>query len=366
MKQQQLLLASLAAAGLLAATAAMADVTIYGRLHGDLENTKAGSSSAVSTNMVQNDTSRIGFKGDEDLGNGLKAIWQVESGVAIDDGSAGASTGTLGTRETFLGLSSSRFGTFKLGNFLVAIDDLHGIAGNNFQYYTGISNDAALWLNGGKLSTGGFDARAGNSVSYQTPDFNGLTSRVQYSLTTGTGNSETQHGGASLISANVQYSKGPLRVGYGIQANRDMQTMSSNFYQNGLTNMLAVGYTVGPFYLAGLVEHDSLSNINNSGKDRSRNYGSVLASYTVGNNVFSVFGGKAGAWHGDAGVADSGAKLGTVAYNYVLSKSTQVYVLYTTLRDDSNASYVLGGSPTAGTPQAGNQHSLALGMWKNF
>jgi predicted porin len=364
--KQRLLFTCLAAAGLTAATGAMADAEVYGRLHGDWENTKTGSSSAVSTNMVQNDTSRIGFRGNEDLGNGVKAIWQVESGVAIDDGSAGTSTGSLGTRETFLGLSSSRFGTFKLGNFLVAIDDLHGIAGNVFQYTTGISNDAALWLNGGKLSTGGFDARVGNSVSYETPNINGFTSRVQYSLTTGTGSSESQHGGASVISGNVQYNKGPLRVGYGIQANRDMQTMSSGFYQHGLTNMLAVGYTVGPFYLAGLVEHDTLKNINGTGKDRSRNYGSVLASYTTGNNVFSVFGGKAGAWHGDAGVADSGAKMGTVAYNYVLSKSTQVYVLYTTLRDDSNATYVLGGNPTTGTPQASNQHSLAIGMWKNF
>jgi predicted porin len=361
MNKKQITLAVTAAAAALCAGAAQADVTIYGRMHLDIENTKAGGPSAVTLNKVQNDSSRIGFKGNEDLGNGLKAIWQVESGFAADDGSSG----TLGSRETFIGLSSNTLGTVKAGNFLVAIDDLHFIAGNTFQYTTGISNDAALWLNGGNLATGGFDVRAGNSITYQTPDFNGLSSRVQYSFTTGTGNSETTKGGASLISGNVLYRKGPLSVGYGIQANRDMQLMSSNFYQRGLTNMLAAGYNFGSIYVGGLIEHDKLENINNTGKDRSRNYGSLTASYTLGRNVFSALYGKAGSWSGGAGVANSGAKMGSVAYNYVLSKTTQLYLLYTSMHNDANATYVLGGSPGL-TAAARNQHSVALGMWKNF
>lgn len=359
MKQPKFWLACSAAA--LLAPLAHADVTIYGRMHLDVESTKAGAANLPSITKVQSDTSRIGFKGNEDLGNGLKAVWQVESGFAADDGS----TGILGSRETFIGLSSNTLGTLKAGNFLVAIDDLHGIAGNTFQYTTGISNDAALWLNGGNLATGGFDVRAGNSVSYQTPTINGFSSRVQYSLTTGAGGSEAIKGGASVISANVQYENGGLRVGYGFQQNRDMKVTSANFYEHGMTNMLAAGYNFGTIYVGGLLERDKLKNINSSGNDRTRNYGSVLASYTVGNNVFSAQYGKAGAWSGAAGVGDSGATLGTLAYNYVLSKNTQIYLLATSINNGVNGAYVLGGSPTTTTAMR-NQHSIALGMWKNF
>lgn len=351
----------LACAAAMLAPLANADVTVYGRMHLDFERTKAGAANSPTLSKVQSDSSRIGFKGAEDLGDGLKAVWQVESGFAADDGASGS----LASRETFIGLSSSSWGTVKAGNFLVAIDDLHGIAGNTFQYTTGISNDAALWLNGGNLATGGFDVRAGNSLSYQTPTVNGFSSRLQYSLTTGAGGKEASKDGASLISANVQYENKGLRVGYGFQQNRDMQLTSANFYQRGSTHMLAAGYNFGSLYLGGLVERDKLDNINQSGNDRTRNYGSVLASYTAGRNVFSGFYGKAGAWRGAAGVSNSGARLGTVAYNYVLSKTTQAYALYTSLRNDNNAGYVLGGSPVTGSAMR-NQHSFAVGMWKNF
>jgi len=355
----------------LLSNAAMADdstVTIYGRIHADIENTLAGAAGAASTismNKVANDLSRIGFKGSEDLGNGVKAIWQIESGVAINDGSSGGSN-MLAGRESFVGLSKSDLGTAKLGNFLLPYDDVHYIAGSMFQYEAGISNDAALWANGGSLASGGFDARTGNSMSYQTPNYNGVSARFQYSLTSGTGSSETTTNGATVVSGNVIYDKGPWHVGYAIQQNRDMQVMSDNFYQTGLSNMLAAGYNFGDIYLAGLVEHDSLSNINQTGGDRSRNYAGATATYTTGANVFSVLYGQAASWKGSAGVADSGAKMFSLAYNRVLSKSTQVYVLYTTLRDQANATYVLGGNPSATAAGAANQHSVAIGMWKNF
>ncbi|MDN0081698.1 porin [Crenobacter sp. SG2305] len=368
MKQRYLFIAC-AAIGLSSLTYADdSGVIIYGRMHGDIESTRAGKTDMPSTGKVQNDTSRIGFKGYEDLGNNLKAVWQVESGVAIDDGSAAPSSrGYWGTRETYVGLSHATLGTFKLGHFLVAADDLHDIAGNNFQYWTGISNDATLWLNGGDIATGGFDARLGNSVSYQTPNINGFSSRIQYSLTTGSGSKEAISGGSSVISANARYDSGPLHLGYAVQQNRDMQVTSSGFYQSGLAQFLAAGYVVGPLYLAGLFEHDNLNNIQSSGKDRSRNYGSLLANYTIGRNIFSLQYGKAGSWSGDAGVGHSGAWLGSAAYNYKLSNSTQVYVLYTRLNNDINGAYVLGGNPTANAvPAMRNQHSVALGMWKNF
>ena len=62
------------------------------------------------TTRVTSNSSLIGFQGAEDLGNGLKAIWQVESGLAIDTGG-----GNFGTRDTFIGLTSPSMGTLQLG-----------------------------------------------------------------------------------------------------------------------------------------------------------------------------------------------------------------------------------------------------------
>ena len=62
--------------------AAMADVTMYGIMKIGVENTSAdfGNKYDHSQNRIDDYGSRIGFKGTEDLGDGLKAIWQVEQG----------------------------------------------------------------------------------------------------------------------------------------------------------------------------------------------------------------------------------------------------------------------------------------------
>ncbi|WP_312263876.1 porin, partial [Rivihabitans pingtungensis] len=70
-------------------TAALADVTLYGAIDETLESVSARGAADSARNIgqttrVTSNSSLIGFKGSEDLGNGLKAIWQVESGLAID------------------------------------------------------------------------------------------------------------------------------------------------------------------------------------------------------------------------------------------------------------------------------------------
>ncbi|ATP33633.1 hypothetical protein CR207_15790 [Chromobacterium violaceum] len=61
--------------------AAFADVTIYGKIKGGVEYVDNG---VTKQTNVDDLGSRIGFKGSEDLGNGLKTIWQVETGFGID------------------------------------------------------------------------------------------------------------------------------------------------------------------------------------------------------------------------------------------------------------------------------------------
>jgi len=92
------------------AFAASAQVTVYGRIATFVDSTKTGS---TEVNSLVNDSSRIGFKAEENLSGGLSARVVVETTVAADDPKAGAST-QLGDRQSTIGLAH-KFGFVDLG-----------------------------------------------------------------------------------------------------------------------------------------------------------------------------------------------------------------------------------------------------------
>ncbi|MBP4045237.1 porin [Chromobacterium violaceum] len=147
--------------------AAFADVTIYGKIKGGVEYVDNG---VTKQTNIDDLGSRIGFKGSEDLGNGLKTIWQVETGFGIDGTGTGSSSGTFANRESFIGLQGS-FGTIRLGNISNFQDSDMGIV-DAWEY-----KDAALGL---KEFTRDAD-RLKNSVRYDLPAIvPGLTAALQY------------------------------------------------------------------------------------------------------------------------------------------------------------------------------------------
>ena len=160
--------------------AAMADVTIYGEIGGAFEsnstqgiqivNGKAVQGQRQTVNRVESYNSKIGFKGNEDLGNGLKAIWQVESELNIDNSS---SQNSFATRDSFVGLTSNSFGTIQAGRLSSFInleskldpwkysDGFNGLASNN-----GIAR---------------YETRFNNAIAYTSPEFAGFSARALYS-----------------------------------------------------------------------------------------------------------------------------------------------------------------------------------------
>src|SRR6185369_5618432 len=119
----------------LAAHAQTANVTLYGRLNVDLEWVKGAQPDGSNS-------SRFGIRGTESLGGGLNAIFQIESSINGDTNS-----GNLGGRETFVGFQGA-WGTFKMGHFLMPLDDMHPIFGNVPTYTTSILSTASVWAQG--------------------------------------------------------------------------------------------------------------------------------------------------------------------------------------------------------------------------
>lgn len=151
--------------------AAMADVTVYGAIKGAVENDKI--KGKASENRVQDYGSRIGFKGSEDLGNGLKGIWQVETGVNIDGTGSTVKDNKVNngwaSRQSYIGLQGN-FGAVMLGH-------LDGQL-KNHQEFDAWEYDEGV--NGLKTFTRN-DVRIKNAVAYQSPTFAGFDVLLAYS-----------------------------------------------------------------------------------------------------------------------------------------------------------------------------------------
>jgi len=166
MKKQ---LVSLAVAAALASPlAAQAGTQIYGKLHVSIDKRQDDSAATDGWDVVSR-ASRLGFKGSEDLGNGLKAIWKLEFQIAMADAD-GVITGESGNslvkaRNMYVGLAGG-WGTF-----------LYGRHDTPFKISTGRLDKFADTLAdyNGPIGPGFQDIRADNAIAYITPSFGGLT-----------------------------------------------------------------------------------------------------------------------------------------------------------------------------------------------
>ena len=335
----RLLIAALALVGTSAALA-QSSVTLYGRVNTTVERQKVGS---VSTTGLFNNASRFGIKGTEDLGGGLKAGFQLESGF---DSSSGAGTGWPGLANTGSGINFGRqsevnlsggFGMIRLGNFTPESYYATADYVSMHNHDTGSSSDAfyqdPVWFgsNGASsLSTLGTK----NKVGYRSPNMGGLTVDAAVIL----------HERATGVNKNgydlaANYNLGALALGAGYsQVDSDKQL--------GLRAL----YTFGQFTVGGYYQR------NDEDIAGTRNNYRLSGMYALGASEFHVNVGRAAKW---SNRPDSAATQWTLGYNYNLSKRTKAYAYYTKVDNKSGASYMSG--------VAGDDFSsFAVGVRHNF
>ena len=147
--------------------ASMAEVTLFGTIKGGAEFTKTKGVKNTVTNLNDWDSS-IGFKGEEDLGNGLKAIWQLQSKASID-----ATSGRNGQRNnltSFIGLDAGAFGKLRAGNLPDAIKDMGDLNLDDSGH--GVRAVDNTWERTGKRHT---------AVRYDSANFGGFSFNLLYS-----------------------------------------------------------------------------------------------------------------------------------------------------------------------------------------
>jgi predicted porin len=318
--KRTLALSTLALAAVMGSSAAMAQssVTVYGRLNTTLESQKVGN---VSVKGLFNNASRIGFRGVEDLGGGMKAGFVLEHGFNSDTGAQ--SQGAFWARQSEVNLSGG-FGMIRLGNFTseayFATSDYIGM----HNHETGSSSDALY----------AYIGRNSNKFAYRLPDLaKGLQIEASLSMREGSLTAKNN------IDIAANYSSGPLALGFGYEKG------------DGNARQFAVRalYEAGAFVFGGMIQRDR--DGWGAGLGNRTNYRGSVA-YNFGNNELHLNIGRSGDY---SNLANSDATQWTVGFNHNLSKRTKVYTYFTKTSDDAGV-YGFGG----------DFRSLALGVRHNF
>ena len=351
MQLKRLAIAVLAAAPLLAA--AQSNVTIYGVLDAALSKEDTGAVNGKKTLQVNSgsqSSSRFGFRGTEDLGGGLKAIFNLEAGYALDTGVGDSS---LFGRRSVVGLES-QYGNLTLGREYSPIAAV-AAASDPLGQGTYGSNLSAFG------STGRLTRRLSNSVNYKSPAFSGFTMLAAYSageqaspvLPTTAGQPVTADS-LNLRGIAGQYTNGGLYLGLGYH--------EYNRLAIGKDKEMAFGaaYKFGAFEVKGGYLVADPTGANN--KFEQFNVG---GSYTMDANKFF-------ATYQQNKIEAGGGKGNAlaVAYTYNLSKRTNLYASYAKMDNNNTAAFGLNSSSTNVTPPAtafgSDPSAITLGVRHSF
>jgi predicted porin len=202
-------------------------------------NPACSAASCPGTNPVPRTTidvqnSYIGFRGERNIGTGLKAIWQIETQTNFDVGN-----GTWASRNSFAGLSSLRFGTVKLGN----MDTVYKEYGDTFQMF-GISSgnfvsasNVLSHIGVGNNNSARFHERRANSIYYESPTFANVTAGFMY----GPDEAKTGNLNANLYSYGVKWDTERFYASIHQELHNDFFGGSNNVATPGLSNAATAG-----------------------------------------------------------------------------------------------------------------------------
>ncbi|MEY2632788.1 MAG: hypothetical protein RIR00_1442 [Pseudomonadota bacterium] len=375
-------LIALAVAGL-ASTAAFAqsNVTIYGVADATFDTYKASGSAASATdvgskNRVTSNSSYIGFKGVEDLGNGLKAAFQLENGVNFDNGAAGA----WNNRDSYVGLVGG-FGTVVAGNVTGPTRAL----GAKFDVNAGATgvgaNTALIGKIGGGQGASHFDQRLNNAIAYISPSFSGFSAVAGYTtgytasgLVAKEASVANPAAGNTGMTLGLNYDNGPIYVGYAYTAvkGEDNGTgVVAATYKKAENNRLGAMYNFGQGSVGLLWDNTKFTavaggtDVKNtvyylSGKYNVTPAGKIIAQYGIAKNMTAT-------------AADDGAKHLVIGYEHSLSKRTVVKAVYSAITNNAGATYdfLYGAAASTATAAASaaagaDPKSISVGVRHSF
>ena len=313
-----LALAGLLNLGLAATAQAQSSVQLYG-----LMDMSAGQFQTAGTEKVWKadsgnmTTSFIGFKGTEDLGGGLKAVFKIEHFLRADQGAAGRFNGdAFWARNAYVGLQGE-FGSATLGRnttplfvstlIFNAIGDSFGFSPSIRQLFTPSTGLGMLPFFG--------DTGWSNSMLYSSPNYGGLS----FSLLGNLGEGAAGANGKNL-GANILYFSGPLSGTFAYQQVKNGAFGTPAGFDKQDTWQLGGAYDFGAAKV--FAQYTSVKTA--ATVDTSTKLWGLGVAVPIGAGKLLAQYGTATA---DVGATDVKNKTLTVGYDYNLSKNTDVYAM---------------------------------------
>lgn len=320
MKKSLLALAVLGAfAG---AASAQSNVTVYGVFDIGLAHENNGVNSVNRMDSGNQSGSRLGFKGSEDLGGGLSAVFQIETGFNGDTGTLGQG-GRIFGRQSYVGLNGG-FGSVKLGRqytpLFLALDTIDPMG-------TGLTG-------GGSGITSLFNPGTGDVRMSNTIDYSITAGPISAELAYGLGEVAGSSSGNRQIGASLAYANGPITGVLGYHNGNDATgndsaktTMLGGTYNFGVaTAHAAYAWNKG---FGSLDTRDAMLGVS-----VPVGAGTILGSYLH---------------KSDKARSNADANQWAVAYLHSLSKRTNLYTSYSRNANDSQVAYNSGGNGLTGT-----------------
>jgi predicted porin len=344
------LISACALVALCSVAQAQSNVTIYGRLDASMLHV-GGPVSKTAVEDGIGATSNIGFRGKEDLGAGLSAIFDLEAKVAVQNGAVGAasnsgtfrtSTSAVFSRNSYVGLQSTGWGAVTLGrNYTSAVRALYnmnaipvgintGLAGNVAPQ--GIGND--FWNNG--------------QVKYDSPEFGGFSVMANYAPG-GVANSTSK---GTSYGAAATFKTGGLVLTAGHQKDEDIASANSLNW-----SVLTASYTMGALKIA--AGYDRVKNPTKIAGWVDSKMWTLGAAYRIAPALTIA------AQYFDTRETATGTDSKQLVMNaqYAFSKRTSVYAMLT--HTDNGALAVMPLYGTAGIANS-KANSYAMGLQHLF
>jgi predicted porin len=330
---------------------AQSSVQVYGVVdvgfshRGDNVNSRVSSQNAIDSGLSSG--TRIGFKGTEDLGSGLKVLWTLEAGFAADTGEHKQNDRLFG-RQAFVGLSGD------FGTALVGRQDMpfHSLISDFDPFHSGTVGRYRNTFVAG-TSTGGenlFDPyRLDNAVIYSTPVFSGFNVAVAYSNNAIGQEAVDNMGDYRVINIVPRYTHGSLSLGVSYYRIKSEDGDNVNIHNW----MLGGAYDFGVLKLSAFYDenkwNDALNVANNDLKLKDWMLGLTVP---FGKHAIqAAYNQSKLAWHGDSGKAQQWS----LGYTYALSRRTNFYAAIADLHNDkSRKSPGLFGTRAASLSDADN------------
>lgn len=409
--KQKLLVIALAGAF---AAPAMADVTISGTINAGPYYSQSGDGSTGSSNSVTatngadalrtqegwgntgitSNYSNINIRSEEDLGDGLKVLFQYQIDISQTGSPIQSTNSRLRTRNSYLGLGGN-WGAVKFGTneniyeqYLYQADPLDGAAGvgGNLQMFGtpgyGVVFDVGQAGVTNSNGSAGFYRRTDQNLWFESADYGGLTFGLSYSLDaykTSANSTSPQ-----VLSAGAQFkpTDGKFYVNLAYEWHKDLFGMSviggptnggSSSTDYGLK--LQGGIMLGDMTIGAIIEQlkyetTGAAPTGLSSYDRiayGLNFKYALSTGYIGANLGLAQDGNCSFASGAAcNAQDSGATYFAAGYFHNLSKQTQLQVIGSVIQNKSNAWYINAGAGTNNVAPGADHLAVYLGIKHSF